>query len=676
MVALACPNCKSLLEVDSALRCKSCGRSYPIVDGVPNFLGEADFYWGEIALEEMEKVIDTARQVGFKAALMNVALEHPELAHYLLSYTRVDWLFHCLSSTSTGACLDIGSGWGSLAFPLAKFYKEVWSLEAVWPRIEFQKLVKEQQGAANVNFVRASMLNLPFPDNYFDLVVANGALEWAGTADHSKNAREVQLDLLREVRRVLKPRGCLYIGIESRFGLHFLLGARDHSGLPFTSVLPRKVADLAVRVLRKTGGVYEAGKRTKEEWKDYRTYTYTASGYEKLLRQAGYSHTEIYWTLNYNHPVYGGRIEDPQSLISCLHHRQRHKGGDKERFVERFVSRLALSLPDFLVKSLVSLFSPCFLIYAYPDEKVEPFQSKILRLEDCKSSFRKSSGDSATAKINYFLISGNDLHSVLKFPRFREALPVIEREERLMEQHNGIAIDRHEIDGTTVFKEPYLKAVRCNFSNPSHNYRALRWLIDFQSRTNKGVWNPAEAEREVSGLQRYISQMSLNVETKHRLNQDLDSFLEHLSQVQLEKVSEHGDYSTGNILINSKKIYVIDWEYYKEEGNPLFDLCFFALTNIMEASVQKPPCKKRVYENLTGAGNYSPIMKELLAEFGKEKNIPPEMLFYAMPYVIIRSIERYDPRFGDWNINFERFTELLQVWSDITSANSIFRLSS
>ena len=170
--------------------------------------------------------------------------------------------------------------------------------------------------------------------------------------------------------------------------------------------------------------------------------------------------------------------------------------------------------------------------------------------------------------------------------------------------------------------------------------------------------------------------MSLNVETKHRLNQDLDSFLTHLGRVRPEKVSEHGDYSTGNILINRQKTYVIDWEYYREAGNPLFDFCFFILTNVMEASVQKPPYKKRVYENLTGAGNYSPIMKELLAEFAKEKNIPPEMLFYAMPYVIIRSIERYDPRFGGWNINFERFTELLHVWSDITSANSIFRLLS
>jgi ubiquinone/menaquinone biosynthesis C-methylase UbiE len=670
---LVCPNCKSTLEMDSMLRCKSCNRSYSIVGGIPDFLGAADFYWGEIAPDKMEEVIQTARTSGVATALTQMALERPEFAYYLLSYARLDWLFHCLSSANTGTCLDIGSGWGSLTFPLAKYYREVWSLEAVWPRIEFQKIVKEQQDIANVNFARANMLNLPFPDNYFDLVVASGALEWAGIADQSKNARDVQLDFLKEVKRTLKPTGCLYIGIENRFGLQFLRGARDHSGLPFTSVLPRRVADLAVRFLRKTGGVYKAGKRTTEEWKDYRTYTYTAPGYEKLLRQAGYRYSVIYWAPDYNHPLCAGRVKDPQSFIFYLNHLQRSKGGDKKRLMERLLSLIPL-LPRFLVKPLVSFFSPCFLIYAYPSEKPETLESKISKHEDCQSFLRRSGADTRTAKVHYFLLRDGNLHTVVKFPRFKEGLQPLEREERLMEQHNDIAAKRYDIDEITVFTEPDLKAVRCKFSNPSHNDRAINWLIDFQSKTMKGFWNPTEVEREVGNLQRYISETSLNLnaETRQRVSQDLDLFLKNVSQMQLEKVSEHGDYCTLNILIDGQKMYVIDWEFYKEEGNPLFDFCFFVMTSIREASLQKSAYRDEIYRNLVGRGSYSPTLTRLLNRFSEEKSFSPETMFYATPYMLTRCIHRHDPRFGSWGTNFAVAMDLLDIWSKVTFHDSVF----
>ena len=87
--------------------------------------------------------------------------------------------------------------------------------------------------------------------------------------------REAQLIFLREVKRVLANNGCLYVGIENRFGLPFFLGEKDHSGLPYTSILPRKLANFVVKKFGHAGGVYgDKSERIKEQ-KGYYTYTYS-----------------------------------------------------------------------------------------------------------------------------------------------------------------------------------------------------------------------------------------------------------------------------------------------------------------------------------------------------------------------------------------------------------------
>ena len=37
---LRCPTCRSRLEGEAELRCTGCGRSYPVVDGIPRLLDE------------------------------------------------------------------------------------------------------------------------------------------------------------------------------------------------------------------------------------------------------------------------------------------------------------------------------------------------------------------------------------------------------------------------------------------------------------------------------------------------------------------------------------------------------------------------------------------------------------------------------------------------------------
>ncbi len=120
---------------------------------------------------------------------------------------------------------------------------------------------------------------LPFPDGSFDLVVLNGVLEWVPISG-TGNPRDNQRDLLREIWRILRPQGCVYIGIENRFGAGYFKGRpEEHTKLPYISLLPRFL-----------GRLYHWLKLKKP----YRTYTHSAGGLVRLLRNSGFARTDLY----------------------------------------------------------------------------------------------------------------------------------------------------------------------------------------------------------------------------------------------------------------------------------------------------------------------------------------------------------------------------------------------
>jgi 2-polyprenyl-3-methyl-5-hydroxy-6-metoxy-1,4-benzoquinol methylase len=177
---LSCPRCKTSLNLGiSSYDCSNCHKSYPIRDGYVDFLGEVvDFYAGELSQNDMRKLIEKIDSLGYSEGLRRLYVDYPYLREYIGSERRGDWICHCFSSRNNNRrCLDIGSGLGNLSEMLSHYYDEVYSLEPVRERIEFQKRRFKNSNVNNVTIVRGNALELPFPDNYFDLVVCNGVLE-------------------------------------------------------------------------------------------------------------------------------------------------------------------------------------------------------------------------------------------------------------------------------------------------------------------------------------------------------------------------------------------------------------------------------------------------------------------------------------------------------------------
>lgn len=280
MVEFRCPQCKGKITlIENKIKCPECNSSWNIKGDIPCF-SEEEYYYGELPKEAMLKAIRIAEEKGWKAALYDFMKPNfPYAFRYAYDDSRADWRFYVPLSKESRV-LDLGCGWGTLSLPLSKVCGEVVSNDLCYERVFFLNLIKKQEGIKNIYPFCSDILDLPFPDSHFDLVILNGVLEWVGSSHTAASPIEIQKTLLDRIYSILKPEGYLYIGIENRYGYVYFLGKPDdHTDLKFITLLPRSLANLYSKMVRK---------------KDYRTYTHSYKGYKKLLNDAGFSDVEFY----------------------------------------------------------------------------------------------------------------------------------------------------------------------------------------------------------------------------------------------------------------------------------------------------------------------------------------------------------------------------------------------
>jgi SAM-dependent methyltransferase len=343
MAQYVCPQCRGTLTAqECALVCCSCEETYPFRDGLHDF-STRSHYWNQITTEQMEVLLEIARSHGYRYAIEKILsiLTDKSLVGYVLDESRADFRA-ILPVTPETDVLDLGGGWGAVPCALAPACHSVTTVDTNPHTLEFIRLRAEQSGLDNLIPVRVDPLDdarLPFADGSFDVAVMNGVLEWVGEASKGVSPEEVQRRCLAEVRRVLKPTGALYVGIENRFALGYFMGAKDHSHLRYTSVLPRPLANAVMRFRR---------------GRPYRTYTYSYKGYKRLLKSAGFSLPELYLAIpSYRDPEYILPAEDDRAIAYFMRRRASHiVDRARRRAVETLFNRLPLGLSCGVVRQL------------------------------------------------------------------------------------------------------------------------------------------------------------------------------------------------------------------------------------------------------------------------------------------------------------------------------------
>jgi SAM-dependent methyltransferase len=344
---LQCPRCSALLEFHAwRLLCTKCQGSWPVENGIPRFF-QPDYYWGEVSADEASRFVQEAREHGWRNAVQNRFRGEPEMLISLLDWQRVSWL-PLLALPLDSVALDIGSGYGAITHALAKTVGKIYSVEAVPERVEFSRIRFGQEGLGNVQLVQASAMDLPFPDESFDLIVVNGVLEWVGEWERTGNPRSIQRKFLRCIQRLLKEDGKLVIGIENRFGQGLFRGGKDHSGIAYTSLMPRWLASLYLRHNREPHHRMALNPR-----REYRTYTYSKRGYRKLLAESGFGASDFYWAdPGYNQPY---SLVPLKAAFVRRHVRRKQEGLQYRRrgwrrLAAKVIAQAApLLAPDFLI---------------------------------------------------------------------------------------------------------------------------------------------------------------------------------------------------------------------------------------------------------------------------------------------------------------------------------------
>jgi len=143
----------------------------------------------------------------------------------VLIHSQLALLEEVLLRTKNGEeILEIGSGFGQAPPFFSHFgYKAIGG--DLFPRKYTQKIWNILSKKYGCSFAKFDGRRLPFKSESFDIVIFLGVLEYVG-AEHLDSKQETDLQFLREVWRVLKENGKLFVSIPNKYSFFKFLNKK------------------------------------------------------------------------------------------------------------------------------------------------------------------------------------------------------------------------------------------------------------------------------------------------------------------------------------------------------------------------------------------------------------------------------------------------------------------
>ena len=553
--SFVCPACCGRLRSAAAtLVCDVCSAAWPVVDGVPDFRSARDRYWGEYPAETMDRLLDVCRSKGWQEGLKEFfQARDPDYFEYLTDKRRANWSY-LISLPEAGRVLDAGCGWGALTFPLADRFGDVYGLDIVPQRSAFVKMRAQQDNVRGVLPVCGQLTRLPFPDDFFDLAVLNGVLEWIPSTEDG-DPLKVQEAALREVCRVLRPGGVMYLAIENRWAAINFLGFRDaHSGLRFAPVLPRALANIYSRIAR---------------GKDFREFTYTYAEHRKILRRTGFGRACFYAPLpTYRRFYYFLPVEDSrrvrfflEKLVWSRNRLQRFFVAVTSRFrLYRFVKHF---VPDFSIVAQkevpVQDAGVCRdMILHQGVERVTQFLFEAGR--DEPTAVLKVYQEERTGRWDKMCDVMRNVHENTD-PLLVRSVPQI-----LVVQKGGgqFAVRESYVDGISLQRYAERRSLFWKKEFIGHLEAVTAWVSAFHRACVVGKF-----VFEQESVRHLLGDIAVHIPA--------GTFSYEPCRTTVPAVIRHRDLQPANILLTPRGVRIVDWDRFAMQGLPLLDLMEFIL---------------------------------------------------------------------------------------------------
>ena len=166
---LVCTNCKSnLFYAEREIICNHCGKRFDLIDGFPIMFGDKF----DADIEDLRNLYDTQ---GFKEddrqslrGLKRIMAEH--------SINKIlDINFNLVKPFLKNArVLEVGCGMGQLTEKLSSEANEVYAFDLSLNNLAY---TRDNRAGDNVFLFLGNALEIPFRDNFFDIVVASEVIE-------------------------------------------------------------------------------------------------------------------------------------------------------------------------------------------------------------------------------------------------------------------------------------------------------------------------------------------------------------------------------------------------------------------------------------------------------------------------------------------------------------------
>ncbi len=679
----------TLFEQDDHLVNPRLGLKYPIEGGIPVFADKRG-YWSNVPRKTMRRVIELSVSSGDWLKILRE--EIPECERHIAPLFRGD-IHAALPISKESVVLDAGSMWGGVTLPLAQFCKEIYALDQTWESLKYLQVRSKQESLNNVIPVESSIAKLPFESDKFDLVILNGVLEWLATDEDvvlendwtnaSSNALSkvkgvdpelMQLAGLKELNRVIKDDGSIYIAIENRIGLQYLAGyPDDHVNIRFVSFLPRFLADFITRKIKNHR---------------YRTYLYSPNKLKRLVERAGFKHVELYSSYPHyniisrltpfadfdslgNLPSSGGAPLDTSGKIKVAifalvwqlvpNPIRKHLSPSISLIAGKNKSPIAEMVNIFFAKNIINHknYSVIVANNRFSDETPTNFLLKD-KEEKSPKFFCKLTRDSRTESLIHENSQLVKLNERLKDTSLLGSVPRV----RFAGDVNGMELQVTDFEDLIPGESGFLKGVlraltgkkyKSGLRGQFRKFIERRWMATTSQIIDDAmVWlahfNKNTSIRTIKDNDSLVKIISVELDNLSGSQLELGkNFLQSLSDINIGTVHlacEHGDFDLCNVFRKkNKSIFIVDLEHMEEKCLPFFDI-----GNILFSSLVQEWKDSDRSENLevffTNRG-WDNVLKKCLKTYARESGVSLEILEHLPGLVAIRQFTKIFPESRD-----------------------------